>query len=144
MVANLRDLSSLLLWPVRTSAICSRCGSRTFTTSPRVQSGHNKWSKIKHQKGKADQIKTIARTQHVQAITLYSKLYGPDPNTNTSLANAIALAKKVNIPTVSSSFCLCSRPHVDTFASPPLQRMLSRGPLQGAKDALCQGRPLKV
>lgn len=69
-----------------------------FATTPIVKSGHNKWSKIKHDKGKKDQVKTVQRTQHVQAITLYSRMYGPDPKMNSSLANAIAIAKKASMP----------------------------------------------
>lgn len=69
-----------------------------FATTPIAQSGHNKWSKIKHDKGKKDHVKTVQRTQQVQAITMYSRLYGPDPKLNTSLAHAIALAKKASMP----------------------------------------------
>lgn len=69
-----------------------------FATTPIVQSGHNKWSKIKHDKGRKDHVKTVQRTQHVQAITLYSRMYGPDPKLNTSLAHAIAVAKKTSMP----------------------------------------------
>ncbi|CAN8097167.1 unnamed protein product [Discula destructiva] len=79
-------------------ALCPTLGSRTFTTSLYRSSGHNKWSKIKHDKGKKDQVKTALRTQFVQAITLYSRLYGPDPKMNTSLANAITIAKKSSMP----------------------------------------------
>ncbi|KAG8161619.1 hypothetical protein KVR01_008606 [Diaporthe batatas] len=81
----------------RPSRICPQC-CRAFSTTPISQSGHNKWSKIKHTKGRADQKKTSERTIFVQAITLYSKLYGPDPNLNTSLANAISIAKKASTP----------------------------------------------
>lgn len=81
----------------RPAAICPRC-RRAFSTTTIAQSGHNKWSKIKHTKGRADQKKTSERTVFVQAITLYSKLYGPDPNLNASLANAIAIAKKASTP----------------------------------------------
>lgn len=104
----------------RPSTICPRC-RRAFSATTITQSGHNKWSKIKHTKGRADQKKTSERTLFVQAITLYSKcsycfppvclglrcvacshifnaVYGPDPNLNASLANAIAIAKKASTP----------------------------------------------
>lgn len=97
MATGLRNLGSQLLRPVRSRGLCSRC-CRTFATTPFVQSGHNKWSKIKHDKGKKDHAKTVLRTQHVQAITLYSRLYGADPKTNTNLAHAISLAKKSSMP----------------------------------------------
>lgn len=79
-------------------AQCSKPAFRTFTTSVKYSSGHNKWSKIKHDKGRKDQTKTVLRTQHVQAITLYSRLYGPDLKMNASLAHAITLAKKSSVP----------------------------------------------
>lgn len=97
MAAGLRDMGTRLFRPVWSEVICSTC-CRTFATTPIVQSGHNKWSKIKHDKGRKDHVKTIQRTQYVQAITLYSRLYGPDPKMNTSLANAIAIAKKSSMP----------------------------------------------
>ncbi|KAI7787635.1 hypothetical protein LA080_015004 [Diaporthe eres] len=81
----------------RPATICPRC-RRAFSTTAIAHSGHNKWSKIKHTKGRADRKKTSERTVFVQAITLYSKLYGPDPNLNASLANAIAIAKKASTP----------------------------------------------
>lgn len=98
MVTALRHLSSRLFRPRPLKARCSTSASRTFTTSACCFSGHNKWSKIKHDKGKKDQVKTAQRTQHVQAITLYSRMYGPDPKMNSSLAHAISLAKKSSMP----------------------------------------------
>lgn len=98
MAAGLRDLGLQLFRAVPSKARCSRSGERTFTTSMCCSSGHNKWSKIKHDKGRKDAAKTTLRTQHVQAITLYSRLYGPDPKMNSSLANAITIAKKSSMP----------------------------------------------
>ncbi|PSR94603.1 transcriptional regulator TACO1-like protein [Coniella lustricola] len=97
MATTLWNLGALALRPARPAQVCSRC-SRMFATSARLQAGHNKWSKIKHTKGRADKDKASIRTLHVRNITLYSRLYGPDPNANTSLANAIALAKKAATP----------------------------------------------
>lgn len=54
------------------SSICAQC-RRTFVSSPALQSGHNKWSKIKHEKAAADAKKNAARTVFTKNITLYSK-----------------------------------------------------------------------
>ncbi|KAJ4391317.1 hypothetical protein N0V93_004934 [Gnomoniopsis smithogilvyi] len=97
MAGSLGNMSPQLLWRTRSKVVCLRC-CRMFATTPSIQSGHNKWSKIKHDKGRKDQVKTVQRTQHVQAITLYSRMYGPDPKMNSSLAHAIAIAKKASMP----------------------------------------------
>lgn len=71
--AGLRDLGAVLLRPAWSATrVCSRC-RRKFATSPILQSGHNKWSTIRHHKGKKDQIKSAVRMQYVEAITLYSR-----------------------------------------------------------------------
>ena len=54
------------------SSICSQC-RRALSSSPVLQAGHNKWSKVKHTKGRKDAKITAERTLHVQAINLYSK-----------------------------------------------------------------------
>lgn len=74
MATALREMSLLLLRPSSSLSrtVCSQC-RRTFATTAVAQSGHNKWSKIKHQKGKKDAMKGAERTQLVQSLTLYSK-----------------------------------------------------------------------
>ncbi|KIW76145.1 hypothetical protein Z517_10890 [Fonsecaea pedrosoi CBS 271.37] len=57
-------------------------------------SGHSKWAKIKHDKGKADVAKSRVRTHLSADIIMASKLGGPDPTMNSRLAHAIAVAKK--------------------------------------------------
>ncbi|KAI0023173.1 YebC-like protein [Xylariomycetidae sp. FL0641] len=79
------------------STICAQC-RRSFHANVVAYAGHNKWSKIKHEKGAADKKKAGQRTQFAKFLTLYSKLYGPDPNMNASLANTIASAKKSGMP----------------------------------------------
>ncbi|TKA71829.1 hypothetical protein B0A49_06172, partial [Cryomyces minteri] len=75
--------------------VCRRCqhGQR-FSTSAPLQSGHSRWSTIKHDKGKNDAIKNKQRSIHAHEISQASKVYGPDPNINPRLAHAIATAKK--------------------------------------------------
>lgn len=75
---------------------CPRC--RAFTTTATTYSGHNRWSKIKHDKAKADASKNRARSAFSQEIATVSRLYGPDPSLNSRLAEVIALAKKESFP----------------------------------------------
>lgn len=64
-------------------------------------SGHNRWSKIKHEKGAADAKKNAQRSTFSKHLTLYSRLYGPDPNLNPQLSAVIAAAKKAGMPKAS-------------------------------------------
>ncbi|KAI0201492.1 duf28 domain-containing protein [Astrocystis sublimbata] len=79
------------------SIICARC-RRSFSANAALSSGHNKWSKIKHEKAATDKKKTAQRSHFAKALTLYSKMFGADPVMNTSLANTIAIAKKAGMP----------------------------------------------
>ncbi|TRX91326.1 hypothetical protein FHL15_007748 [Xylaria flabelliformis] len=79
------------------STICAQC-RRSFTANAILSSGHSKWSKIKHQKAATDQKKTAQRGSFAKMMTMYSKMYGPDPNLNSQLASAIATAKKAGMP----------------------------------------------
>lgn len=72
MASTLRDMR-FLLRPMR-SSVCSQC-RRGFSNTPMPQAGHNKWSKIKHTKGRKDARITSERTTHVQAIKLYSQCW---------------------------------------------------------------------
>lgn len=92
-----------------------RSSARHFSTSRAVWSGHNKWSTIKHAKGKNDAVKNKERSNFSHEISLASKcqlllafdnipladaflVYGPDPTTNPRLALAITAAKKSGVP----------------------------------------------
>ncbi|KAF8865725.1 DUF28-domain-containing protein [Acephala macrosclerotiorum] len=83
----------------RGDSICSRC--LQFSTSSTAQSGHNRWSKIKHDKGSADAKKNAERSIFSRGIALASKLYGGDPNTNPRLATILQTAKKAGFPKAS-------------------------------------------
>jgi hypothetical protein len=52
--------------------IC-RSYCRSFATTPQIESGHNKWSKIRHGKAANDAKKNATRTLFTKMITLYSK-----------------------------------------------------------------------
>ncbi|KAK3054998.1 hypothetical protein LTR09_004158 [Extremus antarcticus] len=68
--------------------------TRTFTILSPLQSGHNRWSKIKHDKGKADALKNRQRSALAQEIATASKLFGHDPSMNPRLADLVVKAKK--------------------------------------------------
>jgi YebC/PmpR family DNA-binding regulatory protein len=67
---------------------------RAFSVSAAQPSGHNRWSKIKHDKGKADAYKNRQRSIFAQEIATASKLFGPDVNANPKLADLVTKAKK--------------------------------------------------
>ncbi|KAI1477356.1 YebC-like protein [Daldinia eschscholtzii] len=78
-------------------AICAQC-RRSFASSAVLNSGHNRWSKIRHEKGAADAKKNTQRSGFAKNLTLWSRLYGPDPSLNSRLAAVIAAAKKAGMP----------------------------------------------
>ena len=61
-------------------------------------SGHNKWSSIKHKKGKADAQRGKAFTKITREIITAAKIGGGDPDGNSRLRAAILAAKAVNMP----------------------------------------------
>jgi YebC/PmpR family DNA-binding regulatory protein len=61
-------------------------------------SGHNKWSSIKHKKGKADAQRGRAFTKITRELITAAKIGGGDPSGNSRLRVAIAAAKAVNMP----------------------------------------------
>jgi YebC/PmpR family DNA-binding regulatory protein len=71
---------------------------RSFGSSQTLRSGHNRWSKIKHEKGAADKKKTASRSLFAKNLALYSKLSGANPDLNHQLAKIIAEAKKSGMP----------------------------------------------
>ncbi len=61
-------------------------------------SGHNKWSSIKHKKGKADAKRGAVFTRVIKEITVAARLGGGDPDGNPRLRSALAAAKTANMP----------------------------------------------
>ncbi|MEW5853006.1 MAG: YebC/PmpR family DNA-binding transcriptional regulator [Myxococcota bacterium] len=61
-------------------------------------SGHNKWSKIKHTKGKADAAKGALWTKLIREITVAVRQGGADPTGNFRLRKAIDEAKANSMP----------------------------------------------
>ncbi|KAM7202299.1 Transcriptional regulator domain containing protein [Naviculisporaceae sp. PSN 640] len=77
--------------------ICADC-RRSFVTNQVLNSGHNKWSKIRHEKAANDLKKNMMRTAFGKDIASLSRLFGPDPNQNFQLAAMIEKAKKASVP----------------------------------------------
>lgn len=61
-------------------------------------SGHNKWSTIKHKKGKADAKRGKLFTKVIREITVAARESGGDPDSNPRLRAAVAAAKAANMP----------------------------------------------
>lgn len=60
-------------------------------------SGHNRWSKIKHQKAASDAKKSKGWTKLIKEVTVAAR-GGGDPNNNPRLRNAMDKARDSNIP----------------------------------------------
>lgn len=61
-------------------------------------SGHNKWSTIKHKKGKADAARGKVFTQISKELFVAVRQSGPDPDANFRLRLCIQKAKAANMP----------------------------------------------
>ena len=61
-------------------------------------SGHSKWSTIKHKKGAEDKRRGQLFTKLSRAIIVAAKEGGPDPDSNATLATAIAKARAYSMP----------------------------------------------
>lgn len=72
---------------------------RSLTTFSIIQSGHNKWSKIKHTKSKNDLATNRLNSKHSGLISTSIRLGNSfEPNSNSLLSAAIAKAMKENVP----------------------------------------------
>src|SRR3989304_8139255 len=61
-------------------------------------SGHNKWSSIKHKKGKADAQRGKAFTKITRELITAARIGGGDPGGNARLRAAMLAARAVNMP----------------------------------------------
>ena len=61
-------------------------------------SGHNKWSTIKHKKGKADAKRGKLFTKIIRELTTAAREGGGAPNGNPRLRTAVLAAKAANMP----------------------------------------------
>lgn len=93
-MAPSRGLTHIIAVQRKTLYTCPCQTSRAFSSQRQLLSGHNRWSKIKHDKGKNDAAKNRQRSIFSQEIATASKLFGPDPNANPRLADLIVKAKR--------------------------------------------------
>lgn len=89
-----RGVSSII-GPWHRPYVCPKClNRRAFATTTSLYSGHNRWSKIKHDKGKNDAVKNRHRSFFAHEIATASKMFGPEPQSNPRLADLITKAKR--------------------------------------------------
>ena len=60
--------------------------------------GHSKWSNIKHRKGRQDAARGKLFAKLTRAVEAAARAGGGDPESNTTLANAIQKAKASSVP----------------------------------------------
>jgi YebC/PmpR family DNA-binding regulatory protein len=63
-----------------------------------IMSGHNKWSSIKHKKGKEDAKRGKIFTKLIRELSIAARLGGADTESNPRLRSAIAAARSANMP----------------------------------------------
>ena len=102
---------------------------RAFSTTPTLLSGHNRWSKIKHDKGKADALKNRQRSIFAQEIATASKLFGADINSNPKLADLVTKAKKEAFPKASIEAAI-ARGQGKSLTGASLERLTVEGILK--------------
>lgn len=93
-----------LLQPAK-SPVCAQC-RRTFGSSAALRAGHNKWSKIRHDKAANDLKKNAARTIFTKNIAFCSKRASTPSLVSAPvvmLRNAHALENKSLAPTPNST-----------------------------------------
>ena len=61
-------------------------------------SGHNKWSTIKHKKGKADAARGRLFTKLIKEITVAARMGGGSEESNPRLRTAVIAARAANMP----------------------------------------------
>lgn len=89
------------LKPFNIPQICLACHTRGLHAITIRLSGHNRWSKIRHDKGRNDAAKNRQRSVFAQEITTASRLFGPEPNMNPRLADLVVKAKREGFPKAS-------------------------------------------
>lgn len=66
-------------------------------------SGHSKWNNIKRKKEKTDGAKAKVFTKIGREISVAVRTGGPNPASNSKLADLIAKAKRMSVRTITSS-----------------------------------------
>jgi YebC/PmpR family DNA-binding regulatory protein len=90
----------LIALTVRTPCACrATAAAAPFSTTAAVQSGHNKWSTIKHDKAKNDAQRNKVNLKCASQIAVAARVGGSiDPAINFRLATAIEQANRQNVP----------------------------------------------
>ncbi|CAL8583189.1 hypothetical protein XPA_008822 [Xanthoria parietina] len=83
---------------VNNPRISTPAGLRSLSTAQILASGHNRWSKIKHDKIKIDAVRSKERAQWSRNIQEAVKKNGGDPASNSELSTLVAQAKKSGFP----------------------------------------------
>ncbi|KAI4229556.1 MAG: hypothetical protein LQ349_006377 [Xanthoria aureola] len=83
---------------VNNPRISTPVGLRSLSTAQVLASGHNRWSKIKHDKIKIDAVRSKERAQWSRSIQEAVKKNGGDPTSNSELSTLVAQAKKSGFP----------------------------------------------
>ncbi|EPS41096.1 hypothetical protein H072_5027 [Dactylellina haptotyla CBS 200.50] len=99
---------------------------RTLCVSAQCQSGHSKWSKIRHDKGKKDANKANSFSKMSEQITEYTKRYGYDPKTNPRLKLLLDAAKKSGMSGTSMENAV-KRGQGLSISGKPLEMVLIEG-----------------
>ncbi|CAI7573375.1 unnamed protein product [Penicillium bialowiezense] len=73
---------------------------RSFSSTEINCSGHNKWSSIKHDKGRKDKAKSKERAMMGKEIASATQMWGADTKFNPRLALALSNAKRASIPKI--------------------------------------------
>lgn len=66
-------------------------------------SGHSKWNNIKRKKEKTDGAKAKVFTKIGREISVAVRTGGPNPASNSKLADLISKAKRMSVRTITSS-----------------------------------------
>jgi YebC/PmpR family DNA-binding regulatory protein len=104
LVPLLSTASSFAHLPYTSSAVpISRNDHRPrhLSSTAHLASGHNRWSKIKHDKAKKDASQTKARSQLARDLAQASKAGGPDPSSNPKLPALLLTARKIGFSKAS-------------------------------------------
>ena len=126
MMMMMSSCASRALHGTRSITLCPQC--RQFSRSGPLSSGHNRWSTIKHDKGKNDMFKNkqhsilsqelmqASRRMYLQPHSFSTVVYlpinvesGADAQSSPRLAAAIARAKKGMVAPYYQSQAFCRK-----------------------------------
>ncbi|XP_033761709.1 probable transcriptional regulatory protein HRM2_04000 [Pecten maximus] len=81
-------------WP------CHQCSVARIHTTANCTAGHNRWSNIKHIKGRSDHKRALLYSNHIKIITgVCNNTKEKNPKYNPELARCLTAAKAAGVPT---------------------------------------------